>query len=507
MNQYTLPNGFPASPLQNAIIDYAINGDASMRIDGVAGCAKTTTSEAMFKFRAEAGYPGGQYLCFNKAIQREAQPMMEQYGARANTFHSFGMQALRKVIPKFDVDGNKPYAVERWAMQNADLTFDRDMDLCIPQALSYCRNTAFTPNSDPFDMEQAMQAFGLPCDQDAYSVLASLMPELMRYSIYLAREQGIIDFDDMLWLPVVLNAPFNRHDWIVVDEAQDTAPIQQEILVRSVTAQGRICIVGDPHQAIYGFRGADSAAMRNLADRFQAKHFPLSITYRVPKSGVQLAQEIVPHMENGPNAKDGTVNNLDDEWSVHDLKQGDLLLCRMNRPLLMVANLCLQEQVPFELKDDRLHKSLLKIIRGVCGNVKKDEAAAQVPINWFLQRLPAWRDQEIEKMKRKKTNPGSLRDNCASLEMLCDTFEPHDPMAHVQLLLKKLFTPGRGVKLLTIHRSKGLEAQRVWCLNFDQIPWPFAEQPWELDQEKNLYYVGITRFLDTMNFITIDTGF
>lgn len=47
--------------------------------------------------------------------------------------------------------------------------------------------------------------------------------------------------------------------------------------------------------------------------------------------------------------------------------------------------------------------------------------------------------------------------------------------------------------LSTIHKAKGLEAERVFILKPDLMPHPKAKRGWEIDQENNLRYVAITR--------------
>jgi len=49
------------------------------------------------------------------------------------------------------------------------------------------------------------------------------------------------------------------------------------------------------------------------------------------------------------------------------------------------------------------------------------------------------------------------------------------------------------VTLATIHKSKGLEADRVWWLNASACPASWARQPWQKQQERNLCYVAATR--------------
>lgn len=494
-SKYTLPNGFPASQLQSDIIDAALDPSIScIRVDGVAGCAKTTTAEALFMYRSQANTPGGMYLCFNKSIQQEALPKLQPYGVLVSTFHSLGMRALGKAgVPRLKVDTRKKFMV----LDALNINSKDEIADSLTQAISYAKNVGIFPASmddETRELERALLHYGVPCEVDRYAELAELTLKALDVSLRLTRKQGIIDFDDMLWASIILDAPFPKPDFLVVDEAQDTSPIQQDIIQACMHSATKLVFVGDPHQAIYGFRGADSAAMRNLGERFGAVHLPLSITYRVPRRGVELAQNIVPEMQCAPGAKEGTVANLDTDWSVKMFKPGDLLLCRTNRPLLAVARMCLLERVPFQLKDDKLHKSLLKIL-------DKSNCTPTTPIAMAQAAIEAYTKQEVAKLQAKNAPYGWLEDNTSALLYLSDDLSTVQELTD---LINQLFTPGHGVKLLTIHRSKGLEAQRVWFLNAHTIPWPYAEKDWELQQESNLYYVGVTRFLDTLNFISVE---
>jgi superfamily I DNA/RNA helicase/RecB family exonuclease len=59
------------------------------------------------------------------------------------------------------------------------------------------------------------------------------------------------------------------YDWVFVDEYQDTDPAQEELLRGLVRAGGNLVVVGDPDQAIYGFRGTDTRAIRHFPDAFR----------------------------------------------------------------------------------------------------------------------------------------------------------------------------------------------------------------------------------------------
>src|SRR5262245_32713363 len=85
-----------------------------------------------------------------------------------------------------------------------------------------------------------------------------------------------IDFDDLIALSVRalitdpgLTALYrDRFQWISVDEFQDVDEQQYRLLTLLATRDGNLCAIGDPNQAIYGFRGADASCF----DRFKHDH-------------------------------------------------------------------------------------------------------------------------------------------------------------------------------------------------------------------------------------------
>ncbi|GIE87201.1 TIGR00375 family protein [Actinoplanes regularis] len=81
----------------------------------------------------------------------------------------------------------------------------------------------------------------------------------------LLRQQDLIDLDDLISVPVTLlredpalvEKYRRRWQWIFVDEYQDVDELQYELLRLLSPADGNLCAIGDPDQAIYSFRGAD----------------------------------------------------------------------------------------------------------------------------------------------------------------------------------------------------------------------------------------------------------
>jgi len=101
---------------------------------------------------------------------------------------------------------------------------------------------------------------------------------------------SVVDFDDMLYLPLLKNVICDRKNYVFVDEAQDLNAVQRTLLRRMLTtvpgAPSRLIAVGDPNQAIYGFRGADSDSMEQLQRDFNATVLPLSVSFRCSKAVV-----------------------------------------------------------------------------------------------------------------------------------------------------------------------------------------------------------------------------
>ena len=118
----------------------------------------------------------------------------------------------------------------------------------------------------------------------------------------LLRERGLVDFDDLLALPVILlggdrelAARYrDRWRWISVDEYQDVDELQYRLLRLLTTTDGNLCAIGDPDQAIYGFRGADVGFFLRFRQDFpSAASVHLTRNYRSSAAIVGAALQAV----------------------------------------------------------------------------------------------------------------------------------------------------------------------------------------------------------------------
>ena len=136
-----------------------------------------------------------------------------------------------------------------------------------------------------------------------------LMPEVEFSAVYDAyqaalRRANAVDFDDLIALtvnlletaPTAAMAVHQRYRWISVDEYQDVNAAQVRLL-RLLTAGGaNLCVIGDPDQAIYGFRGADRRYFLDfLADYPGAVRVRLTRNYRSQRAILDAAQQVIAH--------------------------------------------------------------------------------------------------------------------------------------------------------------------------------------------------------------------
>ena len=123
------------------------------------------------------------------------------------------------------------------------------------------------------------------------------------YQQYLINNR-LIDFNDMLFLtaklfktnPNLLEMYHDKYRYILVDEFQDTSPIQEEILELLAKPRNNIFCVGDDDQSIYAFRGAKPAVMFEFAKKYRnCKIVQLPYNYRCTNQIVMAANRLISY--------------------------------------------------------------------------------------------------------------------------------------------------------------------------------------------------------------------
>ncbi len=111
-----------------------------------------------------------------------------------------------------------------------------------------------------------------------------------------------VDFDDLIFLPAQMFEQFpevaakyqQRFQWLFVDEYQDVNFAQYRLLRQLAASQNRLCVIGDPDQAIYGFRGARREFFLRFREDFPAAEIVhLDKSYRSPQFILEAAAQMI----------------------------------------------------------------------------------------------------------------------------------------------------------------------------------------------------------------------
>lgn len=466
----------PWSIYQREIFDAILSTKHNIIIEAVAGSGKTTTMvEAINRLCEAQSSKSILALAFNKSIATELQRRLPST-VSAMTFHALGLSTF-KVKPKVSLSKC------RWLLKDAAPSaiyedHARDILRLVSMAKTSVEEVSF------YDL---LSDFDISCPAGLESKFVSLAEQVLSYSDMNNKE---IDFDDMLRLPFIYNHTFPQFDYVFVDEAQDLSDIQHHMILNLLSLEGRVIAVGDTHQAIYGFRGADHNSMNRFRQQFDTLELPLSISYRCPSSVVTAAQHYVPHIKAAPNAIEGKVTHEQTLPELTSLTSKDLILCRNNAPLFRLALHFLKLQHPAYVRGS-FGDSLISFIN----NFKTQD------IEVFKVRLKMWYNKEYERLisAEQTSKAGFITDKYEAVTSILTVSETVDELKENVL---RLTTPNNGVTLSTIHRAKGTEATNVYFYLPHLLPSKYCTNEAALQQEHNLTYVGITRSLSTLTYIT-----
>ena len=261
------------------------------------------------------------------------------------------------------------------------------------------------------------------------------------------------------------------------------------------------------HNSIYGWRGAMTASIDQLTARMEAtprgvKTFPLTLTRRCPKSHVRLAQNLFPNIQALPDAPEGEVLSMTKEKAVEMMTVGDLVVCRVNAELIGVAYALIRRKIRPVIKGKDIGKGLRALIdkleeRAVqrLDAIARAQYADELAI--IREELGLYGREEAERLlKLEEKGEGrmqNLMDKCACMmEFIANAKTVQEIRENLEALFKD-DDESNAVVLGTIHRTKGLEANRVFVLAPELLPHPMARKQWEREQERNCCWIAATR--------------
>lgn len=511
------------SPYQSAFFECIATGAGHVVVIARAGSGKTTTAVEALNHVSEGK---SVLLCaFNKSIATELEGRAPGH-VTVKTLHALGYAAIRKTWgPHVRPSGDRDRAI---------------LDSILPQILTYedRGNTrslvkfakAFMVDSDE-DLNELLYQHGLGIQWEYYRDDKGQMPpsfgfkeidgtkqtieaeepakspinpyDLLQFQwVRAALEKACtpsaeITFDDMVYAPAKLRMRTGSFDYVFVDETQDMDRGQLTLARNALKPGGRLVVIGDDRQAIYSFRGADHSAIDNMITELSATVLTLPVSYRCPSVVAQLVRKYVPDFKTPLDAKEGQAQEVTIQQAQGMWSEGDFVLSRANAPLVKLCLAALSGGTRAFIQGRDIGAGLTALI--------KKSTARDIPE--LCRWLATWEQSEVARLTaaNKEHLVEGCRDRAAALVSMTEGLSS---IAELFTRIEKVFSDTGGARLMfsSVHRAKGLEANRVWVLKYTfqhERDWRIGTPSVRILEEQNLWYVAITR---TREFLYLVNG-
>ncbi len=347
---------FPPTAEQQVIIDHALAGD-NISVKAFAGCGKTTTQVEVAKALLEQARRNGKririnYLAYNKAMDEEAKGKFP-YGVTVSTMHSLALRSeligRGKPISHFYKDRLESAKKIRDRISTdlgRQVDFIREFFPKEHTAISgilkgiqnFCYSDAEEPCEQHTDAEQVAYLLMHGGADTVKSYQRAMSTVLKRVWEKMSDPDSDFPISHDIYLKVWERSGSKDFDVLLFDEGQDANPVMLSILKQAKANGAQIIIVGDPHQAIYMWRGSVNA-MEAFPDFVQCS---LTESWR-------FGQNIADHAQVFLDAKGETKKLIGKARDVGVFRDGftisestakfpvDAILCRSNSGVIMEA--------------------------------------------------------------------------------------------------------------------------------------------------------------------------
>lgn len=387
------------------------------------------------------------------------------------------------------------------------------------------------------EIERA-KAIGLSPEQVAAGgVLGDRLPEVYRGYEDAKAAAGVVDFEDIL----LLNAGLIRDNitmaeqvrqwcrWITVDEYQDVSPLQQQVIEGWLGTRDELCVVGDPSQTIYTFAGATSEHLLDFRRRWpDAMVLELNRSYRCSPQIIELANRV---MADGRQQVQLTSQRPPQEpvrTRVFDTDQDEAAGVAQS----------IKDLLP---KVGAENIAILVRINSATARFERELQALGIPYTVrgsarFMQRPEVKRAVSLLRVAAKQPGEGTLpervgaalepvgytptppvgqaqREEWESLAALVGLAESHDSFESLIADLDERADNddapvAQAVTLSSLHSAKGLEWDAVFMPGLYEggLPLRYQGEMVDVDEERRLFYVGITRARDVLELSYATAG-
>jgi DNA helicase II / ATP-dependent DNA helicase PcrA len=474
------------TPEQERIFLFIKRRKENVLIKAYAGAGKTSTIVEAVKLLPKD--KNIMFLAFNKHIQEELKTKLPEY-VRCYTTYGLGTSAIKRKygdsiqFDEFKVDKIILKKSKSWGLKDEfknddEILFYQDS---IKKIVNLCRLTlTLKPEFVPYIAERYDINIRKPND----------IKRVLKVLDEVTVDRKSFDYTDMIYLPAIDNSIWMfPQDYVFVDEVQDLNRCQiriiEKILKRDKLSEkliGRLITVGDFFQGVYGFNAADEKSFEWFEKYPNTKILPLSVSFRCSKNVIKRAQEIVPDIKALDDAPDGIVR---DGNVLTEAQSGDFILCRTTMPLVKLFFEFLTQEKKAIIKGSDIGVHLIELI-GKINNIPK-------LVSFWEDELESFRkDLKASGVINPYEHSGyvALEDKVMTLLFLARL---SNSIVDLKDKIRTIFTDEiKGICLSTVHKIKGLEANRVFIIRPDLLPMKNVKS-WQYIQEKNLEYVAVTR--------------
>ena len=476
---------FVPSKYQKDIFNEVSNTNNNIVVDAAPGSGKSVSMiEATKLFPT---YTKNIFVAFNKSIVNELKEKLPPY-IECSTVHSLGMKALRRHYDeKFKITQYKNLNFIQPFTKELEMNKDDKFiyEILISDIINFAKINCIDINKESF--KELCDGYGFSYDDLQIEIALQAFNNILTYDMNEVSENyRFISFVDMIYLPIKLDLKLPKYDNVCFDEAQDASYLQQKIVESIVKDKGRIIYTGDQKQSIYSFQGSHSQIFIDLKDKPNTTSLPLSISYRCAKQIVDLANKVYNKIEYFEENPEGVVRT----GHKSEIKEGDMVLCRNTRPLVELYFKLIKDGKKAHLLGRDIETNLLNLIHKF-----KDESNDKEELLKNLKgHLGEIQEELAEKGVYKPKEHIKYLNFYEKLMVISVVSDNCRNSNEVIKTIKEIFREEKDdVILSTIHKSKGLENEKVFIINRDLIPSSYAKKDWELEQERNLLYVAITR--------------
>jgi len=493
-----------------------IEVDAPDRLFLTEGFVPTHNTTTLRLMSEQAAHARGLYIAFNKSVADSASKVFGDH-IECRTSHALAFRHIKNSSEAYLLDklrkgpqrDERKLIYDEMGMVSKGITVqERRKSGIVPRhiggmqlvsiALSIIERFCQTASREPSAAHIPMPSNFVPANFESYrdAVWRVLEPVVHRlWEDVLDANGRYMRFQHGHYLKVFqLSDPVLNYDFILLDEAQDTAPVTEDIVVRQAS-HALLVMVGDPSQAIYGFTGARDSMTRFENSGILTTSLTLSESWRFGPEVAAAANSLLEHTDRdmrivGRGRKGQVLHHLDHKALS---QMPSVFVCRSNFDVIEAA------------------------LSAIAAGAQVDASSVD------LTDVEAFLDGAAELKSGKPTQRGGLGAYPSWDEFMLD-FEEGVPMTEGQrvgmMLLDKYGTEAEcknkialirsasdagpdAVKVITIHKAKGGEwpdvsvrydsaFRRVRDANDPTASW------WEI-ADPHLAYVAVTRAIDTLD--------